>query len=105
MQLTPRQLRLLRYIESYSIEQGVSPSFQEMQDFLGVGSKATPHALVKRLIQRGALERTPGRTRALRIIKPHAPHIGRIYDLGFRAGYAAALRRGGQGPSGAEIGE
>lgn len=90
---TPRQLELLRYIESYSVERGLSPTFQEMQEFLGVGSKGNIHRIVSGLIERGALERTPGRTRALRIVKPHTPQIGRIYDLGFRAGFAAALRR------------
>jgi SOS-response transcriptional repressor LexA len=90
--LTLRQQKLLRYIEDYSVQRGVSPTFQEMREFLGTSSKASPHGLVQKLIERGFLERTEGRNRTLKVVRPHAIHMDRVYDIGFRAGYAAALR-------------
>jgi SOS-response transcriptional repressor LexA len=92
--LTPRQQRLLRYIEEYSVQHGISPTYQEMRDYLGTGSKSGVHAIVQRLIDRGFLIHVAGRTRSLKLIRPLSVPLPRVYAIGFRAGYAAALKRG-----------
>jgi SOS-response transcriptional repressor LexA len=92
MMLTPRMRQMLSYIEGYTEEHGLSPSFIEMRDALGLTSISGPHRLVKCLIQRGFLIRTAGRNRSLKVVRPHIARVNLIYDQGFRAGYTAALR-------------
>ena len=63
--LTAKQMRLLDFVKA-EIEAGrPAPSFNEMGAFLGVRSRATLHAMVCRLVERGNLVRLPGRARAL----------------------------------------
>lgn len=84
-------MELLRYVEDYSIKHGNSPTYEEMRVHLGVASKSAVFDHVARLIERGFLVKGAGRTRSLKIIRPQGRDLIRIYDLGFRAGYAAAL--------------
>jgi SOS-response transcriptional repressor LexA len=92
--LTPRQQRLLRYIEEYSMQHGISPTYQEMLEHTGLKSKGAVHLMTTKLVERGFLIRSAGRTRSLKLIRPLSVPLPRVYAMGFRAGYAAALRRG-----------
>ena len=67
--LTPKQRVLLDFIARYQHERrGVSPSFDEMAQAIGLASKSGVHRLVEGLVERGALERLPNQARALRIV-------------------------------------
>lgn len=67
--LTAKQNQLLHYIAERLNESGVSPSFDEMKDALGLKSKSGIHRLIKALEERGFLGRLPNRARALEILK------------------------------------
>ena len=71
--LTKKQLELLRYIDRHMKKRGVSPSFDEMKEALGLKSKSGIHRLITGLEERGFIRRLPHRARALEILrKPDA---------------------------------
>ncbi|MDB5418630.1 MAG: SOS-response transcriptional repressor, LexA [Phenylobacterium sp.] len=67
--LTRKQHELLMFIHERIKESGVSPSFDEMKDALGLASKSGIHRLITALEERGFLRRLPHRARALEVTK------------------------------------
>lgn len=66
MNVTPKQLRILRLIRESRIVRGYSPTMQELADELGV-SKVTVFEHVESLIKKGALKRDPNKARSLSV--------------------------------------
>lgn len=62
--MTPEMRRTLTVIQEYYAVHGVSPTFQEMMEALGLKSKAPIHRRVHALVARGHLVKLPGRDRA-----------------------------------------
>lgn len=74
MSLTAKQAELLAYIETHTTEnKGVAPSFQEMQDALGLKSKSGVHRLITALEERRRIIRRHNRARAIEVISQDAP--------------------------------
>jgi repressor LexA len=67
--LTKKQYELLLLIDSRLKENGVSPSFDEMKDALGLRSKSGIHRLISGLEERGFIRRLPHRARALEVLR------------------------------------
>lgn len=67
--LTAKQHQLLLFINERLQGSGVSPSFDEMKDALGLKSKSGVHRLVNALEERGFIRRMPNRARALEVLK------------------------------------
>ncbi len=67
--LTRKQYELLMYIHERLNASGISPSFDEMKDALGLKSKSGIHRLITGLEERGFLKRLPHRARALQILR------------------------------------
>ncbi len=67
--LTPKQYKLLCFINDKIKENGTSPSFDEMKEAIGLKSKSGIHALIEALIERGFLNKLPHKARALEVIK------------------------------------
>lgn len=67
--LTAKQHELLHFIQQRLDEGGISPSFEEMKEALGLKSKSGIHRLISALEERGFLRRLPNRARALEILK------------------------------------
>ena len=67
--LTRKQHELLRYINERLSQDGVSPSFDEMKDALGLKSKSGIHRLITALEERGFIRRLAHRARAIEIVK------------------------------------
>ncbi|MDB5477113.1 MAG: SOS-response transcriptional repressor, LexA [Phenylobacterium sp.] len=67
--LTRKQHELLMFIHERIQESGVSPSFDEMKDALGLASKSGIHRLITALEERGFMRRQAHRARALEVIK------------------------------------
>jgi repressor LexA len=67
--LTRKQHELLIFIHTHLTAQGVSPSFDEMKDALGLKSKSGIHRLVTGLEERGFIRRLPHRARALEVLR------------------------------------
>ncbi len=66
MNLTPKQLRILRLIRDWRVRHGFSPTMQELADEIGV-SKVTVFEHVEALIKKGALVREANKARSLSI--------------------------------------
>jgi repressor LexA len=71
--LTPQQARLFRFIERAIAERGMSPSFTEMKEAMGLRSKSGIHRLLTALQERGFIRRLPGRARAIEIVRRRVP--------------------------------
>lgn len=67
--LTRKQHELLMFISRHLNDAGVSPSFDEMKDALGLRSKSGIHRLVTALEERGFIRRLPHRARALEVLR------------------------------------
>lgn len=67
--LTRKQHELLVFIQRRLNENGVSPSFDEMKEALGLKSKSGIHRLISGLEERGFIRRLPHRARALEILR------------------------------------
>ena len=67
--LTRKQHQLLLFINDHLRAQGVSPSFEEMKDALGLKSKSGIHRLITGLEERGFIRRLAHRARALEVIR------------------------------------
>lgn len=63
--ITRQQKRLYDFIVSYLGEKGYSPSFDEMNDALGLRSKSGIHRLIVCLEERGKITRLHGRARSI----------------------------------------
>jgi repressor LexA len=67
--LTRKQYELLVYLDSQLRENGVSPSFDEMKDALGLKSKSGIHRLITGLEERGFIRRLAHRARAIEVLR------------------------------------
>lgn len=70
--LTSKQHQLLLFIQERLEQNGISPSFDEMKDALGLKSKSGVHRLINALEERGFIKRMANRARALEILKTPA---------------------------------
>lgn len=67
--LTAKQQELLVFIQQRLDASGISPSFEEMKEALGLKSKSGIHRLISALEERGFLHRLPNRARALEVTR------------------------------------
>ncbi len=98
--LTRKQHELLVYLNQRIEETGISPSFEDMKNALGLKSKSGIHRHLTSLVERGFVERLPNRARAIRVVrKPEEAaatvessspgHWGALVDLPFLGSIAA----------------
>ena len=79
--LTKKQRNLLIYINKKIRNSGVSPSYEEMKNSLGLKSKSGIHRLISALEERGFLKRLAHKARALEVIKlPETASANDIYN-------------------------
>ena len=67
--LTRKQRELLKFIQEKLGATGISPSFDEMKEALGLKSKSGVHRLITGLEERGFIKRLPHRARALDVVR------------------------------------
>jgi len=79
--LTRKQHELLMYVNQRLTADGVSPSFDEMKDALGLRSKSGIHRLITALEERGFIRRLAHRARALHVLK--LPESAAVANGGF----------------------
>lgn len=87
--LTRKQYELLMYIQDRLGATGVSPSFEEMKEALGLKSKSGIHRLITGLEERGFIRRLPHRARALEIMK--LPENAETAGLGSKSGFSPKI--------------
>lgn len=68
--LTPPQSKALKFIRSFSLEHGYSPTYSEIAHGVGAKHKSRVHYIVKQLEERGAVRVLPNRKRAIEIVTP-----------------------------------
>lgn len=98
--LTRKQYDLLKFINGRLEESGVSPSFDEMKDALGLKSKSGIHRLITGLEERGFIRRLPHRARALEVLRLPETAAGGGKGKVVRPDFA---KSGGSAASGAEV--
>jgi len=67
--LTPKQYKLLMFIDNTIKETGCCPSFEEMKAAVGIKSKSGIHALIEELVEREFIRKLPHKARALEVLK------------------------------------
>ena len=67
--LTKKQRDLLVFIDKCLTESGISPSFEEMKDGLGLRSKSSIHRTLTQLEDRGFIRRLHYRNRAIDVLR------------------------------------
>lgn len=67
--LTLRQKQVVDFVSTFSDVNGISPSFDEIREHLGLRSKSGVHRVVQCLVERGVIEFIPNRARAI-IVRP-----------------------------------
>src|ERR1700722_20570184 len=93
--LTKKQFELLIFVNRRLKESGVSPSFEEMKDALGLKSKSGIHRLISGLEERGFIRRLPHRARALEVMKrPEEMALGGAETAGERSRFSPTGIRG-----------
>jgi repressor LexA len=92
--LTRKQRELLQFIQERLADTGISPSFDEMKDALGLKSKSGVHRLITGLEERGFIRRLPHRARALEVTRLSDDQVNRIEPQAGRAGSSEGARRG-----------
>ncbi len=91
--LTRKQRELLQFIQERLADTGISPSFDEMKDALGLKSKSGVHRLITGLEERGFIRRLPHRARALEVTRLSDDQVNKIEPAAGR-GSGADGRRG-----------
>jgi repressor LexA len=95
--LTKKQHELLLYIHEHLGAEGVSPSFDEMKEALGLKSKSGIHRLITGLVERGFIRRLPHRARAVEVLRlpgelpEDAVKGGRFAPMVIEGAFKAAL--------------
>jgi repressor LexA len=93
--LTKKQRELLQFIQERLADTGISPSFDEMKDALGLKSKSGVHRLITGLEERGFIRRLPHRARALEVTRLSDDQVTRN-EASHKAAAAAANAEAGR---------
>ena len=67
--LTRKQRELLVFLEERISQSGITPSFEEMKEKVGLKSKSGIHRLISALEDRGFIKKLPFKARAIEILK------------------------------------
>ncbi|MFZ5608891.1 MAG: transcriptional repressor LexA [Pseudomonadota bacterium] len=90
--LTRKQHDLLLFIDRRLKQAGVSPSFDEMKEALGLKSKSGIHRLITALEERGFIRRLAHRARALEVVRlPEAAASTAVPDNVVKATFARKI--------------
>ena len=76
--LTKKQHQLFLFLEERISQSGVTPSFEEMKNKVGLKSKSGIHRLISALEDRGFIKKLPFKARAIEIIK--SPNLKSKYS-------------------------
>ncbi len=87
MNVTPRQMEVLRLIRDFRVRRGFSPTMQELANSLSV-SKVTVFQHIEALEEKGLLQRSPHRARSLELsdqVQFEGPAAATLPFLGYIA--------------------
>ena len=67
--LTPKQLKLFKFIIEYKKQNEIMPKFDDMKEHMNVKSKNTIHHMLGYIEWKGYIKRHPAHERAITILK------------------------------------
>ena len=67
--LTPKQLKLFKYLKNYFKEHEYMPIFEEMKVYMNIKSKSGVYNMLGAIEWKGYIKRYPAHARAIQIIK------------------------------------
>lgn len=67
--LTRRQKQCFDFIVAYKAKHGITPSYREIADAMGIKSLSGIHFIISGLVQRGVIIKRPRMARAIEIIR------------------------------------
>lgn len=68
IKLTKKQLAVLNFIQDFTEERGISPSYREIQAGLDLASVSAVAEHIDNLVEKGVLRKVPGAARSLEIL-------------------------------------
>lgn len=71
--MTPRMREVYDFVDAFIRQNGFSPSYEEIGEAVGVGSRSTIHRVIKALAERGHIRMLKGRSRSIEIVRPASP--------------------------------
>lgn len=69
--LTPRQNRILEFIQQHTVTVGYPPTVREIGEHAGLTSTSSVHRQLLALVSKGYLRRAAGRSRAVVVAVEH----------------------------------
>ena len=67
--LTPKQLKLFKFLKHYKNENEIMPKFDEIKSFMNMKSKSGVYQMLGYLEWKGYIKRHPSMARAITILK------------------------------------
>ena len=67
--LTPRQLKLYKFLKEYKKQKEVMPTFEDMKTYMNVKSKSVIYHMLGYIEWKGYIKREPAMARAITILK------------------------------------
>lgn len=68
IKLTKKQLAVLDFLEDFTEERGISPSYREIQAGMGLSSVSAVAEHIDNLVAKGVLRKVPGAARSLEVL-------------------------------------
>ncbi len=68
MKLTKKQLAVLDFLEDFTEERGISPSYREIQAGMGLSSVSAVAEHIDNLVAKGVHRKVPGAARSLEVL-------------------------------------
>ena len=68
VKLTKKQLALLNFLQDFTEENGISPTYREIQAGLDLSSVSAVAEHIDNLVEKGVIKKVPGAARSLEIL-------------------------------------
>ena len=81
IKLTKKQLAVLDYLREFTETNGYSPSYREIMSGLGLSSVSAVAEHIDNLVEKGVLEKTPGKERSLTILDYQHEETVKLFKL------------------------
>lgn len=91
MDITPRQRRILEYIQQTVRDRGYPPTVREIGEAVGLTSSSSVHAQLENLSRRGLLRKDPTKPRAIEVAGARAPSAVEVPVVGRIAAGASVM--------------
>ena len=81
MKLTKKQLALIEFLQNFTDENGLSPSYREIMSGMGLSSVSAVAEHVDNLVSKGVLRKVPGAARSLEVLDYKHEETVKLYMI------------------------